>query len=258
MVPTDVVVGRYWRSRATAMVTDSIGSGWCAAAASARRVEARFQATRPPPVMASPSSSTAEPVQPRGFMKPRLRIRVISLFGKGGASYTRYLTFGRARNRHAARYCDPSRPSRLYNGFITIKQHAQEKDPAAGPRPPLHSEASHQLVGVRGDRVPGHLVKLVLAVPARADQSGAQQLLHMVGNRPLRDRKLLAQSLTGEFVGAADGLQEGDAAGVGQRLRHQLELPAGESGGCNSPRGHSLMVIKQTAVVKGSAAPPPR
>src|SRR2546425_4860042 len=72
MVPTDVVVGRYRRSRATARVTDSMGSGWLAAAASARWMEARFQATRPLPVAASPSSSTAEPVRPRELENARL------------------------------------------------------------------------------------------------------------------------------------------------------------------------------------------
>src|SRR5207249_10303936 len=72
MVPTDVVVGRYWRSLATARVTDSTGSGWRAAAASALRAEARFQATRLPAVRAGVANSTADPVKPRLFTKRRL------------------------------------------------------------------------------------------------------------------------------------------------------------------------------------------
>src|SRR6266540_2247841 len=74
-VPTDVVVGRYCRARATARVTDSMGSGWLAAAASAFRAEACFQATRLPAVRASVPNSTADPTQPRLFMTKGLRIR---------------------------------------------------------------------------------------------------------------------------------------------------------------------------------------
>src|SRR5690348_1354373 len=77
IVPTDVVVGRYCRAFATAMVTDSMGSGWLAAAASAFRTEARFQATRPPAVTASATSRTADPVQPRLLIRG-LRIRGVS------------------------------------------------------------------------------------------------------------------------------------------------------------------------------------
>src|SRR5437763_13052402 len=80
MVPTDVVVGGYWRSLATARVTDSMGSGWRAAAASALRTEACFHATRLPAVRASVPNNTADPVQPRFFIRRLLRIRVISLF----------------------------------------------------------------------------------------------------------------------------------------------------------------------------------
>src|SRR5439155_25567842 len=51
------------------------GSGWRAAAASAFRAEARFQATRLPAVMTSVANRTADPVNPRVFMEKRLRIR---------------------------------------------------------------------------------------------------------------------------------------------------------------------------------------
>src|SRR5437763_15159782 len=79
MVPTDVVVGRYWRSLATARVTDSMGSGWRAAAASALRAEACFRATTLPAVTASVPHSTADAAQPPLLISRLLRIRVITL-----------------------------------------------------------------------------------------------------------------------------------------------------------------------------------
>src|SRR5438132_1383483 len=78
-VPTDVVVGRYCRARATARLTDSTGSGWLAAAASALRAEACFQATRLLAVKTSVPNSNADPTQPRLFMTKGLRICRISL-----------------------------------------------------------------------------------------------------------------------------------------------------------------------------------
>src|SRR6185295_10748997 len=87
-VPTDVVVGRYCRARATASVTDSMGSGWLAAAASAFRAEACFQATRLPAVRASVPNRTADPTQPRLFMTNGLRIRSDLLTDKSEAFST--------------------------------------------------------------------------------------------------------------------------------------------------------------------------
>src|SRR2546430_17199828 len=103
MVPTDVVVGRYCRSLATARVTDSTGSGWLAAAASAFRAAACFQATRLLAVITSVPNSTADPVQPRGFIEKRLRIRGdLPLSGKSEAWSPWYLTSGGGSNRHVA------------------------------------------------------------------------------------------------------------------------------------------------------------
>src|SRR5690348_5944478 len=91
IVPTDVVVGRYCRAFATAMVTDSMGSGCRAAAASAFRTEARFQATRPPAVTTSAKSRTADPVQPRLLNTRGLRIRGrLLLFGKESGHWDTY------------------------------------------------------------------------------------------------------------------------------------------------------------------------
>src|SRR3989442_15095806 len=102
---------------------------------------------------------------------------------------------------------------------MTIEQQTQKKRSrqSAGV---LRSQASPQLGAVRRDRVPAHFVQLVLAFPASADQPGAEQFLHMVRNGALCDGELLAQSLTREFIRASDGLEQGDAARVGKRLRH--------------------------------------
>src|SRR5204862_2420248 len=93
-VPTEVVVGRYCRARATARVTDSMGSGWLAAAASAFRAAACFQATRLPAVTRSVPSSTADPTQPRLFMRRRLRIRADLLLSDKGEALCPVLDVG--------------------------------------------------------------------------------------------------------------------------------------------------------------------
>ena len=46
----------------------------------------------------------------------------------------------------------------------------------------LRAHTAFQLFGVGGDRVAVDLEVLVLAVAAGADQAGAQQLLHVVGD----------------------------------------------------------------------------
>src|SRR6266480_2839806 len=54
---------------------DSIGSGCCAAAAFALRIEALFHAARPPPVTSSVTSRMVDPVKPRVVVLKGLRIR---------------------------------------------------------------------------------------------------------------------------------------------------------------------------------------
>src|SRR5437660_63734 len=109
MVPTEVVVGRYCRARATARVTDSMGSGWLAAAASAFRAAACFQATRLPAVTRSVPNSTADPTQPRLFMRRRLRIRADLLLSDKGEALLPVLDVGASLNSTSRR--SQSRPS---------------------------------------------------------------------------------------------------------------------------------------------------
>jgi hypothetical protein len=68
-VPVEVVVSRYWWLSAAVAVTDSIGSGWFAEAASAARREDRLEAARPAPVAATASSSREDPIQARELMQ---------------------------------------------------------------------------------------------------------------------------------------------------------------------------------------------
>src|SRR5262245_36932186 len=69
-VPIEDVVRRYWRSVATAAVTDSIGSGWLAEATSACRRDARFEAARPAAIAPIVTNSRADPKKVRLFISP--------------------------------------------------------------------------------------------------------------------------------------------------------------------------------------------
>jgi len=79
--PIDIVVGQCSRALATAIVTDSIGSGWLAGAASAARIDAYFHAARPTPVATTDPSRSRDPIhaeRPAATMFPSVsRTRAI-------------------------------------------------------------------------------------------------------------------------------------------------------------------------------------
>ena len=82
-VPIDVVSARCSRSFATATVTDSIGSGWLASAASApSNGRSTFHAARPRRATARPRAGATDPIRPRRFMggaSPRLARNALRL-----------------------------------------------------------------------------------------------------------------------------------------------------------------------------------
>ena len=60
----------------------------------------------------------------------------------------------------------------------------------------------------------------------------------------------MAQALTRELALAADRLEQGHSAGIGERFRHQLELPGREGmRGCGL-HSDDLMIIKLRGLVK--------
>jgi hypothetical protein len=71
-VPMDVAVWRCSTSFAKATVTDSIGSGWFAEAATVACIDVYFHAARPTPTDTTVTSSRKDPIQLRRFIRDAL------------------------------------------------------------------------------------------------------------------------------------------------------------------------------------------
>src|SRR5215471_18708184 len=139
----------------------------------------RFQATRAPAVSAMMSNRTTDPV------------RRMATFSSVQMNDSRASLLDERQGWESTRPgCDVQQ---FYNNR-TIG--AKKKVPQAPGATTLRSHAAFQLFGVGGDRVAVDFEVLVLAVATGADQAGAEQLLHVVGDSALRDRKDVTQSLT--------------------------------------------------------------
>lgn len=109
-------------------------------------------------------------------------------------------------------------PSSVAGGFSRRRPSPLGKRLGRDPHPLA------KLVHVRlQHRWPGPVVH-ELPVPTRLHQTGACELLEVVGDRGLPHRKAAAEATTADFGLLRDVLQDLDPAGIGQRLGDALEL----------------------------------
>jgi putative oxidoreductase len=92
----------------------------------------------------------------------------------------------------------------------------------------------------------------VLAFAPRLDQPGANQLLDMMGDGPLRHGELPPQPLAGTLFLAGNSLEQRHAPGIGQRFGDELESLGGQSGPADDSSHSSSINIELLPGVKSA------